>query len=310
MLLVFLLSFLGDSIVIVASIKYKALKLNSFLVGIIQQMAVSDIICCLVFPLPQFVSLMENSWVFGRVLCHLTSSLTTITLDVTRILTAIMTTARVMILLFPNSRVTRSLTQRTAHIVGSAIWVAFLPRFFLTINLNKITDRTNFDYRICLCVYHVLATNLKDHAYIPILLSIFIFIPIALFTVTTGIILLHLRQARSSSRQAGGMVRWQGYLTVTLTAVVFCLSNIPQMIYQFGILNTDKDTQNFYHNEFYRFAWASLSVNLFSDFFIYCIAVESFREFIKERLQLIKSLVDAYLGALQEIIPSSSTFSC
>ena len=62
---ILLSSFIGDTTILVASIKYRALKVHKLIVVIVQQIAVCDLLMSAVFVFPRVVSLIVNKWVFG-----------------------------------------------------------------------------------------------------------------------------------------------------------------------------------------------------------------------------------------------------
>ena len=69
--LIFSSSLIGDTIVLLASVKYGAFKIQVVIVTFIQHMAVCDLLISLVCILPHSISLVTKSWVFGSALCYL-----------------------------------------------------------------------------------------------------------------------------------------------------------------------------------------------------------------------------------------------
>jgi len=67
-------SLLGDSTILIASIKYRALKLNKLIVVIINHIAVCNLLVAVTTVLPRAVSLITQQWVFGEGLCYLLHS--------------------------------------------------------------------------------------------------------------------------------------------------------------------------------------------------------------------------------------------
>ena len=64
-------SLIGDSIILIATVKYKAIKLNKMIIVIIQHIAVSDLMVVLTYVLPKIVSVIAEAWVFGNFLCKM-----------------------------------------------------------------------------------------------------------------------------------------------------------------------------------------------------------------------------------------------
>ena len=65
LLTVFLASLIGDTLIIVASTRSGAIKLNKFIVAIMQHIAACDILLSITFVLPTIVSLSTNHLIFG-----------------------------------------------------------------------------------------------------------------------------------------------------------------------------------------------------------------------------------------------------
>ena len=72
LLFVVISSFIGDTIILIASVKYNAFKIHKIIVVIIQHIAFCDLMVTLTTVAPQLVSLIRSKWVFGNVLRYLT----------------------------------------------------------------------------------------------------------------------------------------------------------------------------------------------------------------------------------------------
>ena len=299
---VFITSLIGDLIILVSSIRFKALRLNGFIVSTIQHLAVCDILGSLLFILPQIISLMANEWVLGNFLCQVTALLPHYLGCVNRIQTAVMATARVIKLKLTNSRAALSMTGKAGHVIGVMIWFSVLPLSIAMVYLEY--NGAYFDYRTALCDIPFRADTWKY--LIPSILVLYVFVPLFVVIVTTGILLYHLARARQVSRRIGATEGWQGLVTVTMTATVFCLSNLPFIVYRLA-LNLITDIHGFFHNEFYRSVWALLSINILCNFFIYCITINSFREFLKDGVQNFMHNVILCRNAIHGRILQAST---
>ena len=58
-------SLIGDTIILIASVRYNAIKLNKFIVAVMQHIAVWDLLQSISFILPTITSLLVDEWVFG-----------------------------------------------------------------------------------------------------------------------------------------------------------------------------------------------------------------------------------------------------
>ena len=70
-ILVALSSLIGDTIILVGIIRYKAMKLHKAVVVVIIHLAVSDLLLTTFETVPQIISLFSQGWVLGGVLCLL-----------------------------------------------------------------------------------------------------------------------------------------------------------------------------------------------------------------------------------------------
>ena len=58
-------SMIGDTIILITSIKYRVFKLHKMIVTIIKHIAICDLLVTVTSQFPTFVSLVRNEWVFG-----------------------------------------------------------------------------------------------------------------------------------------------------------------------------------------------------------------------------------------------------
>ena len=69
-LTVLLTSLIGDSLILIGTIKYNAIQQHKVIVAVMQHMAVSDLLQTVFRVFPTTVALVTNRWVFGEALCH------------------------------------------------------------------------------------------------------------------------------------------------------------------------------------------------------------------------------------------------
>ena len=62
-------SLIGDSIVLVASIKYNAIKLHKSIVVLVQHIAVCDLLTAVIQLFPTTIAVGLDKWVYGDLLC-------------------------------------------------------------------------------------------------------------------------------------------------------------------------------------------------------------------------------------------------
>ena len=71
-LFVIISSLVGDTIILIASLKYKAINLHRVIGVNIQHIAFCDLLVAVSDVLPRTVTLISNKWVFKSLLCYLT----------------------------------------------------------------------------------------------------------------------------------------------------------------------------------------------------------------------------------------------
>ena len=67
-------SLIGDTTILIATIKHKAMKLHKIIVAIIQHIAVCDLIVVLTNVLPNIITINTDKWVFGDLGCEIMPS--------------------------------------------------------------------------------------------------------------------------------------------------------------------------------------------------------------------------------------------
>ena len=272
-------SLLGDTAILVASIKYKAFKLHKFTVTFIQHIAVSDLILAITYVAPSFASLVANSWAFGSVSCYLQPYPVWLCCQGSMFLICGMTTSKIFQLKYPLRA--RSWTKKQAHRICAGIWLLALyyPICFLIIG----PDDAAFDYRVYFCNPTFLSP--KWRLLLPISFLAIGVIPNIIIILTTAFLLYKAKTA-ISKREGKGKLKWQGILTVVLTASVYILSYLPVTIYFIAanFVKMDPAALGWFHLHYHRIAVSLTHTNIMSNFFVYSLTVDSFRTYLWQTL--------------------------
>ena len=280
---ILLSSLIGDSIIIIASVKYQAFKLHKFIVVIIQHIAVCDLLVSLVSVFPRVVSLIANGWVFGEILKYVAAYGMYYFNAVGLLLISVMTTSKLFMLKFPLRA--RLLTPRRSQLVCMIMWMASSS---LVLPGVMIGDAAVFDHRTYDCRLSFLANIWKWLK--PILVGLFALVPNIVVIATTIYLLVIAKNFLSRRREN---LKWQGIISTILVAVFYCISILPYIIYTFiaysGADFAD-DPRSFFRTHYDRIMKSFMSINTISNFYIYSMTVESFREFLwTSRFNLFKS---------------------
>ena len=270
---VFLSSLLGDSLILIASIKCKAFNLHKMLVTFIQHIAVSDLLRSVGCVGPASTSAFFNVgsphrfidyvWFFTAYLTGASGSW----------FTTALTLGKLLLLKYPLKL--RSMSQKHANKLCAGIWVVCFSVPVSHLIIDK--DDVIFDYRKYSSEYRYSSTLWKIIT--PLYALFFLFIPEVTVVIST---LLILKKARKVVRKTQQSLRWQGVTTVVLTATVYTIACLPITIYFIAehVVEQNPDKPENFYAKFNRVANGSLQLNVLSNFFIYSLTVASFRRFL------------------------------
>ena len=287
LLIVLLSSLIGDSIILIASIKYNAIKLNKFLVTIMQHIAVCDILTSLSFVLPTMISLIANRWVLGEVLAYLNVYFQYYSTQGGTLLICTLTCSKFLILFFPLRKT--FWTKKNAHLICSLTWVTahIFPFIRFVYDKNGLVfnySRYNVDYgRPSEYTY-------RERVLIYLSVVFTSLLPVLLVVLSTCGTLVYLMRARMVGVRNGRGPRWQGMVTVVMTGIVFCISIMPDTIS--FIVVTATTTLSDELTEVLRVSEFLTALNVMSNFYIYSLTIPSFRAYIETYLTpLSRSLI-------------------
>ena len=291
LLIILISSMVGDTITLIASTRYNALKLNKFILAIIHHISICDLITDISNVLPILLSILADGWILGGTLTEITAFLAGWSYLLSNILVVILTCSKFLLVKFPQK--TRNWSEKRAHIACGVAWFAVLP-LFLPLVITDVDTKLYLSYHYNHIFHHDNdeTNSIQNKGWYLITLSIellssliIIGAPI-LVTIFSMLTLKLLFEARQVSRRSRGSLRWQGIVTVVVTGTAFCLSMLP-----YSILLVLK-----YYNErlhLYKYLHLPLQfltfVNAASNFFIYCLTVKSFRTFLSTKISLIRS---------------------
>ena len=270
---VFLSSILGDSLILIASIKYKAFNLHKMIVTFIQHMAVCDLVQSVGSVAPGTLSTIYNTGNPSRSIDYVRTFISYYTGTSSSVFISALTLGKLLLLKYPLRL--GSLSKRHAHKLCAGIWVVsvYVPALQLAIDKDDVT----FDYRNYAGSYRYTSSSWK--ILMPVSALLFLIAPGFIVVVST---LLILRKARKVVRRTQESLRWQGITTVVLTATVYVIAFLPYTIYLMAepFVEKDPNQPGMFHIEFFRVANGFIQFSILSNFFIYSLTVVSFRRFL------------------------------
>ena len=283
----FLSSLIGDTLILIATFRKDAFKLNKLIVVVIQHLSVANIAGAFCF-LTVTISILSNSWILGDKLCYVVFYMRYWVYPVGMSLIAVLTTSKVLILKYPLRA--KKLSSKRAHQVCCFIWAFSLMNPVLFFAVDK--DNVHFDYRIYTCGYGYSADKWRQGFRVlrTIIGMMSLFVPNVVIIATSVPTLRFLAGARKSAERLQGSVPWQGALTVTLTAVVFCISTFPLTVYLVGSNIVKEDPPGLFHVHFYRIALFLTLINTVSNFYICALTTKSFQRFLFSKVRTVTSV--------------------
>ena len=273
LIFVFVSSLLGDSLILIASIKYKAFKLHKMVVTFIQHIAVNDLLSAVGSVAPAAISAIYNTGSPYRFIDYVRWFIMYYTTPSSSVFISALTLGKLLLLKYPLKL--RNLSKRHAHKLCAGIWVFCLYAPMLQFSINKADIA--FDYRTYFSTYRFSSELWR--IFLPVNALLFLITPGVTVVVSTALI---LREARKLLRRNQESLRWQGIVTVVLTAVVYIAAFLPSTIYVIAepFVEKDSDTPGQVHLRFFRVAQGILQFNILSNFVIYSLTVASFRRFL------------------------------
>ncbi|KAL5268991.1 hypothetical protein ACHWQZ_G002723 [Mnemiopsis leidyi] len=270
-------SLFGDTIILVASLRYNAFYLHHSVVVFIQHIAICDLLNATGNIFPAFTSLLSNTGGSNSVLKYFRFFINYWVFTASPALTSFMTLSKLLLLRYP-LRVS-TWTKRQAHLLCVTLWTLSLsvPLLHLTVDTADVI----FDFRSYTYNYKYSSTIWRISMPVTALLA---HLAPNICIITSTVLLL--LDARKVARKSHESLRWQGTMTVVLTASVYTLSFLPITVYFIvePFVGRDPQVPGMFYKEFYRLSEAVLTINVLSNFFIYGLTVRSFRNFLKSKL--------------------------
>ena len=284
LLTILISSMVGDTIILIASTRYNALKLNKFILAIIHHISICDLITDISNVLPILTAVWADGWILGDILTKIGALLANWSFSQSNILVVILTCSKFLLVKFPQK--TRNWSEKKAHIACGVAWLAVLPFSLQLVIPGELGELLLSYHTGTASNAEISLAGLKSGWSLDRILSqSFVYISVGTTFLVVIFSLLTLKllfEARQVSRRSRGSLRWQGIVTVALTGTVFSVSMLPYCIYimTFSIFSL---------SYIFRYLQFLAYLNTASNFFIYCLTMKSFREFLMSKISLIKS---------------------
>ena len=288
LIFVALSSLLGDTTILIASIKYRAFNLHKCIVIIIQHISICDLMVIITYVIPKTISVFSNGWIIGDFLCSTLPYAVYFCYPTGTLLICIMTSTKLLMIKYPLRA--RTWSSNKAHFICTAVWISASIPPFMYILVDK-NDDTSYLFRSYECGFNFSSNIWKWLT--PLLSTIYLVIPNCVVLFTTVNLLI---TARRIARRGRENLRWEGIITTVLIASVNCISVLPYAIYRIADRNIKSlhNPQGFFQKEYVRISTSFLFLNTISNFYIYCFTLSSFREFLWSRIKLLRITSNNY----------------
>ena len=279
LLFVLISSLVGDTIILLASTRYQALRLNKCVVVVLQHIAVCDIVACWGYVIPTLISLLSDRWILGDHIAHLHLYLDYLTFHSTICLTCAL--AWIKFLLIKRPFQTRTWTRKGIHQLCLFIWIC--ANIYPILRFILDTDGLVFSYISYNINYGLSASSSTAERTIAYTFTVLtVDLPTLGVMIAICLTLAQLFRAREQSRISRGRVRWQGIATVLATASVYCVSIIPHRVSYYVAISLER--RYWSESNVNRTLELLTKLNIVSNFYIYCLTVPSFRGFIRSKI--------------------------
>ena len=274
-------SILGDTTVLVVSIRYKAFKLHEFLVAIIQHIAVCNLLLFIRTLLFRLVPIVEERWILGSFWCFVNAFSTMYFYLQSYCLVCVLTVSKFVLLKYP-PRIA-DMTKNKAHLVCALTWTFSSIPILLCLIIDK--DNVALDRRLLVCKYQY-TSELWNKIHFLELSYIAALILITVVIYTSAHSLMILTRARIAGESRGETIQWQGVTTIVLTVIVFLVSMLPCLVmHALEEIAGDERKRDLYVPV--RITSALVQLNVIANFYIYCLTVASFTNFLCFKLRSI-----------------------
>ena len=291
LLLVISLAFMGNTFVLVSSLRSKSIKLDRISVTIIQNIAITDI-CFSAHMGVSLVSVFADSWPFGELICMI-SNYWSIYFGIMELtLICALNISKLTILISPLQA--RCRRKSTAVLICGAIWVIPLANILPSIALGRLVEFRRSFFR---CEGYFTGRFYKLLPMVNML--VFMVFPMLIVAVGMGVLIYIVRRIEG--------IRRQGMVTLISISACYFLSFLP-----FGLYYVLRGPLGFSDNYFvgvyyYRVALFCTNCSFAANPIIYFLSLRSFRDYTVNQIAEVRHwTISKFRGAV--IVISSSVF--
>ena len=261
---------IGNTIILLATSRYKAIRLDKTSVVLIKNIAICDLLSGIFAVHPTLASLLYGDWPYGTISCCVFNYLKVPTFVAAILLICGLHLSKLHTVLYPLRALGRD--SKPGHKISVVVLVLSLCPILLQIAIDS--RDVAFDYRSFMCTY--LSSAPIWEIVSPMTVGLFMLLP-NLTVVGTSIALLRV------IKRAGRLK--QGLRTTLYVGVGYIIVNGPMTFHLFILKNASKilpaEVIRFYENNLFKSVFFFTFCNCSLNFFVYYRSVKSFNVFVR-----------------------------
>ena len=290
--LVLLGCLIGNTIILLATVRCKTIKLDKTSLVLIKNIAVSDILMGIVGVHPALASLIFGAWPYGSISCYIFQYLQVPVYFSAVLLICGLHLNKLYTVIYPLSTVGRS--SRAGHVICVVAWLlcAFFPATQIIVDFKPVMYVAK-TYR-CMYSYQDAVWNWL----LPLIGAVFTAFPNILVGGTTATLVFLVRRTK-------GRFNKQGILVAFYVGCLYLLANIPVsvdlLVYKNFRQFMSPEVDFFFDFYVYRASYFMVFMNCSCNFLVYYCSVKSFNVFVKRGFRsLFLCSMDARHAELQK----------
>ena len=280
---------LGNTIILLATTRYRAIRLDKTSVVLIKYIAICDLVTGIFAVHPILASLIYGGWPYGTVSCYVFNYLKVPNFIAAVLLICGLHLSKLHTLLYPLNALGR--TSRQGHKISVVILLlSSIPSLTqLVIDSRDVA----FDYRSYMCTYLSSAPIWKIVS--PVTVGLFMLLPNLMVVGTSMALLRVIKKAKRNRKQCQykGRVK-QGIRTIFYIGFTYIIVNGPLTFHLFVLKNDSQilstEWGRFYEEKMFRVVSFFSFSNCFFNFFVYYRSVNSFKVFVKKAFKKARCL--------------------
>ena len=256
----------GNTLVLIAITRYRAIRLDPVSLVLIEHLATADILYMFTHAALALPGYIAEEWILGGFMCGAVTVMTYLPAIASMYLICGLNVNKMLTLKYPLKSILKS--RKTGHILAVCVWAWGATAIAVTWLITK------WDFEFRLNILHCLEVSKHEHLK-QLIISIVLMTPIVIILVTTLRLMRFVQQARG--------LQMQGALPLVLVSLVFMVSWLPYGVYNavVSFLQDDDIVQ-------YSRVLATVDIisvftmyfNFSSNPIIYYWTIRSFKEFV------------------------------